>query len=270
MVRRPGQSRLIIACWASAHESIHLTSVRRCSRRTFSISSKKPGESSVRLVEGDLERESSVAGEDVAFARQRPVVEEQTQKHQPPEVVRGGRRRDEELALAFAARQPAAPAPFPAARLQPEKVAEPWSRVLTALELFPEKPTLLAEALFLSASFLQRQPGDRAAQMALGIVAGLEKRSGRPVSQPERPPPSVQLLNEPGALEPRLERTRASESLRISCSQRIAIGATVEPVAPFSFSGCITKANSYTRFDARSSSFRFSSRWIPLTASMIW
>ncbi len=44
IVRRPGQSRLIIACWASAHESIHRTWGRWCRRRTFSTSSRKPGE----------------------------------------------------------------------------------------------------------------------------------------------------------------------------------------------------------------------------------
>ena len=30
----------------------------------------------------------------------------------------------------------------------------------------------------------------------------------------------------------------------VRCSQRIAVGATVEPVAPCSFSGCMTNANS--------------------------
>ena len=41
---------------------------------------------------------------------------------------------------------------------------------------------------------------------------------------------------------------------------RIAIGATVDPVNPCIFSGCTTKANSYARLAANSSSFRFSSR----------
>jgi len=43
-------------------------------------------------------------------------------------------------------------------------------------------------------------------------------------------------------------------------AQRIAVGATVEPVKPCSLSGCITKANSYMRLPASSSSLRFSSR----------
>src|SRR6185369_10387599 len=44
IVRRPGHSRLIIACCASAHESIQPTPGRPWRRRTCSISSKKPGE----------------------------------------------------------------------------------------------------------------------------------------------------------------------------------------------------------------------------------
>src|SRR5262249_9508124 len=52
--------------------------------------------------------------------------------------------------------------------------------------------------------------------------------------------------------------------------QRIAIGATVDPVAPCSLSGCMTNANSCTRFAASSSSFMFSSRWMPCTTSIIW
>jgi hypothetical protein len=42
--------------------------------------------------------------------------------------------------------------------------------------------------------------------------------------------------------------------------QRTAIGATVEPLPPWIFSGCIMKANSETPFAASSSSLRFSSR----------
>src|SRR6266478_5942931 len=48
------------------------------------------------------------------------------------------------------------------------------------------------------------------------------------------------------------------------------MGATVDPVAPFSFSGSRIKANSLTRFDASSSNFRLSRIWIPFTASRIW
>jgi len=47
-------------------------------------------------------------------------------------------------------------------------------------------------------------------------------------------------------------------------SYRTAIGATVEPVAPTSFSGSTINANSYARWAASSSSLRFSSRKIPL------
>ena len=50
---------------------------------------------------------------------------------------------------------------------------------------------------------------------------------------------------------------------------RTAIGATVEPVAPTSFSGSTMSANSYTRWAASSSSLRFSSRKIPFTTSAI-
>jgi hypothetical protein len=51
---------------------------------------------------------------------------------------------------------------------------------------------------------------------------------------------------------------------------RIATGATVEPVPPWILSGCITNANSWAPLAASSSSFRFSSRWMPCTTSMIW
>ena len=44
--------------------------------------------------------------------------------------------------------------------------------------------------------------------------------------------------------------------------QRIAAAATVEPVPPCIFSGCMVSANSCTRFAASASSFRFSSRWM--------
>src|SRR5438876_1475066 len=50
----------------------------------------------------------------------------------------------------------------------------------------------------------------------------------------------------------------------------IAIGATVDPVAPLSFSGSRIKTNSLTRFAASSSSLRLSSIWMPLTARRIW
>src|SRR6266516_2072643 len=43
-------------------------------------------------------------------------------------------------------------------------------------------------------------------------------------------------------------------------SQRTAIGATVDPVPPCTFSGCTMNANSWTPFAASSSSFMFSSR----------
>jgi len=73
-------------------------------------------------------------------------------------VVRGRRCREEELALRLAARERAPFASFPAAGLQPKKVAEPRSRVLAGLELSPDKPAQIAKSLLLSTNFLQRQP----------------------------------------------------------------------------------------------------------------
>jgi len=153
-------------------------------------------EGAIRFVEGDLEREPSVARQEVALERQRPVVEKQPQQHQPAELVRGRGGRDEELALRLAARQRAAPPSFPAARFQLKKGAEPRRRVLAGLELSPDQPALIAKPLLLSPNLLQRQAGDRAAQIALGVLAGLEEGSGRPVAQPERAPPRVQLLHQ--------------------------------------------------------------------------
>ena len=99
--------------------------------------------------------------------------------------MRGRGGRDEELALRLAARQRAAPPSFPAARFQLKKGAEPRRRVLAGLELSPDKPATLAQALLLAPGLLQRQAGDRAAQIALGVLAGLEEGSGRPVAQPD-------------------------------------------------------------------------------------
>src|SRR2546422_618750 len=80
--------------------------------------------------------------------------------------------------------------------------------------------------------------------------------------------PSRPATSTPGphGVKPRWGRPGRSHPV----PQRTAIGATVEPVPPLSLSGCIMKANSYTRFAASSSSFKFSSRWMPFTTSMIW
>src|SRR5262249_29679969 len=153
-------------------------------------------ERAIGLVERDLEREAAVAGQEVALERQRAVVEKQTQHHQLAEIVRRGRRVDEELLLGLAAGQRAALTPFPAAGLQLDKRAKPGRRVLAGLELSPAEPTLLAEALLLSADLLQRQARDRATQIAFGIFGALEECPGRPVAHPERTPPSVQLLHQ--------------------------------------------------------------------------
>src|SRR4029077_21143953 len=90
----------------------------------------------------------------------------------------------------------AASASFPAARLQPQKGIEPRARILGELELSPDQAALLTKAPFFSPDFLQGQPGDGAAQIALGVGAGLEERAGRPVPQPEWPLPRLQLLHE--------------------------------------------------------------------------
>src|SRR5262245_34293662 len=153
-------------------------------------------ERAIRLVEGDLEREPPATRQEVALERQRPIVEKQPQQHQLADVVRRGGGRDEELALRLAARQGAAPAAFPADRLQLEKGAEPRRRVLTGRELSPGEPAALAQALLLTAHFLQRQPRDRAAEIALGVLGGLEERAGRPLADPEGPPPRVQLFEQ--------------------------------------------------------------------------
>jgi putative ABC transport system substrate-binding protein len=54
------------------------------------------------------------------------------------------------------------------------------------------------------------------------------------------------------------------------CFQYAATGATVEPVAPSSFNGCIISANSLTPFEASSSNVRFSRRYTPCTTSASW
>jgi hypothetical protein len=46
----------------------------------------------------------------------------------------------------------------------------------------------------------------------------------------------------------------------LTCCHRTAIGETVEALLPWIFSGCIMKANSWTFFDASSSSFMYASR----------
>ncbi len=54
----------------------------------------------------------------------------------------------------------------------------------------------------------------------------------------------------PSPVSPAVRRSGRCLSLAVKrtcahlASQRIAVGATVEPVAPCNFSGCITKANS--------------------------
>src|SRR5256714_4681259 len=63
-------------------------------------------------------------------------------------------------------------------------------------------------------------------------------------------------------------RLRGNE--RIESCHRTATGATVEPVAPCSFSGCMMKANSERPFVAASSSLRFSNRCTPWFTSAIW
>src|SRR5215471_13365441 len=98
----------------------------------------------ILLVERDLERVPAVRVHEVALERERPIVEEQAQEHQAPVGVRGGRGR-KEVAFLRTTRQRAAFPPLPAARLQPQEVVEPRTRVFTGLELSPREPALLAE-----------------------------------------------------------------------------------------------------------------------------
>jgi hypothetical protein len=58
----------------------------------------------------------------------------------------------------------------------------------------------------------------------------------------------------------------SSTSLSVKvATYRTAIGDTVEPLAPCSFSGWSMNANSNAPFAASSSSLRFSRKWMPLT-----
>jgi hypothetical protein len=65
-------------------------------------------------------------------------------------------------------------------------------------------------------------------------------------------------------------RRIAFASLREVWRHLTATGATVEPVAPWSFNGCMMKANSETPFAASSSSLRFSNRCTPWFTRAIW
>src|SRR4029434_10713644 len=79
-------------------------------------------------------------------------------------------------------------------------------------------------------------------------------------NQPQRQHDSQLVFHEAHALAETPAATR----------HRIAPASTVEPVPPWILSGCITNANSWAPLAASSSSFRFSSKWIPCTTSMIW
>ena len=99
--------------------------------------------------------------------------------------------------------------------------------------------------------------------------AGLEKpnrgpagglRGGSPPRDPPHPHnPSPQSANDfPWRGVGILYRFPHESRCGSAPDQRIAIGATVDPVPPLILSGCTTKANSWTRSAARTSSFMFS------------
>ena len=80
-------------------------------------------------------------------------------------------------------------------------------------------------------------------------------------------PPSVRRTRTPAGSGLRIVRLRPAPAVDV---QKIATGATVDPVAPSIFSGWTTNANSYTPAAASSSSRIRSTRWMPLTTSIIW
>ncbi len=93
---------------------------------------------------------------------------------------------------------------------------------------------------------------------------------GRPRTVWER---SMTLLKH--RIQQRLVQARGAGGGRYSARPRARLsgprsGRPSSPSRPSPSSGCIMKANSFTRLAASSSSFMFSSRWMPFTTRKIW